>query len=57
MEKRKPGRPKVKDTKNKRISFPITENELKLAQEISYKNDITYAEIFFKGLEYWSDKK
>lgn len=57
VEKRKPGRPKIKDPKNKRISFPVTENELKRAQEISYQNDITYAEIFFKGLENWSDQK
>lgn len=56
MEKRKPGRPKIKDPKNKRISFPVTENELKQAQDISFQNDITYAEIFFKGLEYWSRK-
>lgn len=56
MEKRKPGRPKVKDPKNKRISFPVTEKELTRAQEISYKNDITYAEIFSKGLEFWSRK-
>ena len=56
MEKRKPGRPKVKDPKNKRISFPVTENELKRAQEISYLHNITYAEIFDKGLEFWSRK-
>lgn len=57
MEKRKPGRPKIKNPKNKRISFPVTETDLKNAQEISYKNDITYAEIFAKGLEFWSTKK
>lgn len=56
MEKRKPGRPKVREPKNKRISFPVTEKELQQAQEISYKNDITYSEIFFKGLEHWSPK-
>lgn len=57
MEKRKPGRPKIKDPKNKRISFPVTEKELELSQKISFENDITYSEIFFKGLEFWSDKK
>lgn len=56
VEKRKPGRPKIKDPKNKRISFPVTEKELIKAQEISYQNNITYSEIFNKGLEFWSRK-
>lgn len=55
MEKRKPGRPKSKEpTKNKRINFPVTEETLKKAQEITYEKDITYGDIFLKGLEFWS---
>lgn len=57
MEKRKPGRPKSKNPKNKQISFPVTETELEIAQKISFENDITYSDIFFKGLEFWSNKK
>lgn len=57
MEKRKPGRPKIKEPKNKRISFPVTEKQLELAQKISYENDITYSDIFLKGLENWSRKQ
>lgn len=56
MEGRKMGRPKAKNPRNKQISFPVTEAELKRAQEIANKNELTYVEIFLKGLEHWSDK-
>lgn len=56
MDKRKTGRPKSKNPRNKNISFRVTETELQLAQEIADKNELTYVEIFFKGLEHWSDK-
>lgn len=56
MEGRKRGRPKSKNPRNKHISFPVTEGELKRAQEIADKHGLTYVEIFLKGLEHWSGK-
>lgn len=56
MDKRKTGRPKSKNPRNKNISFRVTVDEMKHAQEIADKNELTYIEIFLKGLEYWSDK-
>ncbi len=51
------GRPKSKEpTKNKSINFRVTDTELKSAQEICNRNNITYSEIFKKGLEHWSRK-
>ena len=56
MEIKRVGRPKIENPKNKRISFPVTEKELKKAQIVSAENNITYSDIFFKGLEFWSRK-
>lgn len=56
MDRQKMGRPKSKNPRNKHISIRVTEEELQQAQEIADKNGLTYIEIFFKGLEYWSDK-
>lgn len=56
MDRRKGGRPKSKNPRNKNISFRVTVEEMKRAQEIADKNGLTYIEIFFKGLEHWSDK-
>lgn len=56
MRDRKMGRPKAVNPRDKRISFRVTEEELQKAQEIADKYGLTYIEIFFKGLEHWSNK-
>ena len=58
MEKRKPGRPKSKKpTLNIAITFRLTEEEFERAKKVAIDNDITNADIFLKGVDYWSDKK
>lgn len=56
MDRRKCGRPKIKNPRDRNISFRVTEEELRRAQEIADKYGLTYVEIFLKGLEHWSDK-
>lgn len=56
MEKIRRGRPKSKNPRNKQISFPVTEEELKEAKDFAVKHDLTYIEIFFNGLKNWPDK-
>lgn len=58
MEKRKVGRPKSKEpTRTKNINFRVSESELENIIEICNRNDIRYIDVFFKGLEYWSDNE
>lgn len=55
MDRQKKGRPKVKNPRDKRLSIRVTENELKHIQEVADKYNLTYIEIFMKGLEHWED--
>lgn len=58
MDKIRRGRPKSKTpTRNKRINFPVSEIELNHIREIADKYDLTYIEIFMKGLEHWEDSE
>lgn len=56
MDRQKLGRPKTKNPRDKRLSIRVTEKELEQARKICDKNNITYIDIFSKGLEYWSRK-
>lgn len=57
METIKRGRPKSKEpTRNKTITFRLTENELIQAQKVCIDHEINYIDIFLKGLENWSRK-
>ena len=57
MEKPKPGRPKsTTPTRNKTITFRLSEDELKLLQKVCYDNRLVYADVLLKGLEFWSRK-
>ena len=57
MENIKRGRPKSKNpTRDKAITFRLTEKELEIAQKVCIDNDIRYIDIFLKGLENWSRK-
>ena len=58
MEKRKPGRPKSKEpTRNVSVAFRLTEAEYEQAKNVCVRNGITNADVFLKGVEYWSNKK
>lgn len=57
MDRQKKGRPKVKNPRDKRLSIRVTENELKHIQEVADKYNLTYIEIFMKGLEHWEDSE
>ncbi len=58
MENIRRGRPKSKvPTRNKNINFRVSDDEMKKIQKICIDNDLRYIDIFFKGLEFWSDKK
>lgn len=58
MEKIKRGRPKSKTpTRDKAITFRLTEKELERAQKVCIERDINYVDIFLKGVESWSNEQ
>lgn len=57
MERKKMGRPKSKEpTRNRNITFRLSELELQKAQEICDSQNIRYIDIFVKGIEVLSKK-
>ena len=57
MDRKKIGRPKAENPRNKLITFRVTEKELADTIELCNELDIRYVDIFKKGMEYWSRKK
>lgn len=57
MDRQKLGRPKSKTPiRDKRLSIRVTQKELDKARIICDENNITYIDIFLKGLDNWSRK-
>ena len=57
MDRKRIGRPKVDNPKNKNITFRVTQEKLDKVIELCEKHNIRYVDIFDKGFDYWSRKK